>query len=319
VSGTEAPPALAEHCAAALRDYNRKCIADWARYQPSRFVEPNLAIRKEERIQDRSERRDAEPAGQNHQPLLTDDEKKNPGSETAVVQYARLFEHRPSQAPRARICVTEDAGAGKSIFTHHLRMVLASEPGQPAFFDGKPGLVVRWEGREETWPFDLRQALEDAVADYCPARGVTAKQVVDYAFEQRSVCLILDALDQVTDDFTPAGERIRRRELLDRIFRFLNSESGQRCHVVITGRSYAVTRETDGSRFSADAWTFATLESFDQEQQRRYLNDFLGDRELSDFIPSYEQVSELLEVPVILSLIAEIAEDDPRPRGLRGG
>jgi hypothetical protein len=171
-------------------------------------------------------------------------------------------------------------------------------------------LVARWEGRERTWPFDFRDALQDLVAPHCPAHGVTAAQVVDHAFCQQRVCLILDALDQVTDDFTPLHERIRRHELLDRVFRFFNSESGQACHVVITSRSYAVA---EGMHFPTDVWTFATLEGFNTDQQRRYLSDFLSDRQLTDLIPSYQQVSELLEVPVILSLIAEIADDDPRP------
>ena len=83
----------------------------------------------------------------------------------AVEQYRRLFEQRPKKPmPCTRLCITEDAGAGKSIFTHHLRSVLASEPGQAAFFGGEPGLVVRWEGREQTWPFDLQHALEKELA-----------------------------------------------------------------------------------------------------------------------------------------------------------
>ena len=66
--------------------------------------------------------------------------------------------------------------------------------------------------------------------------------------------------------------------------------------------------------FPPEAWTFATLEGFDQGQQERYLSDFLGNRRLEDLIPSYREVSDLLAVPVILNLIAEIAEGDSGPR-----
>ena len=83
----------------------------------------------------------------------------------------------------------------------------------------------------------------------------------------------------------------------------------------MTGRSYAVTRETEGARFLSEEWTFATLEGFDEGQQRRYFHDFVADRGLNEFIPCYKIVSELLHVPVILSLIAEVAESDPRPPG----
>jgi len=194
-------------------------------------------------------------------------------------------------------------------------MVFSTLAGQATLFGGKLGLVVRWEGREKTGRFALRQPLDKEVHATAVAHGITGQQVAEYAIAQHRVCLILDALDQVTHDFTPKGDRIDRSELLDRIFRFLNSEQGQHCHVVVTGRSYAITGDgEDGSRLPADTWAFATLEGFDPQQQTRYLSDFLVNRKLQDFIPSYQDVAELLEVPVILSLVAEIAETVLGPR-----
>jgi len=304
---------IAQRCEAALQAFNEKSVAEWAEVQPKRFVEPHIAMRED--FLDRSDKREAEPATRSNQSLLSDQEKLQPGHETAVEQYRRLFAKRKKSHLGARICLTEDSGAGKSIFTRHLRMVFSTLAGQATLFGGKPGLVVRWEGREKNWPFDLRQTLEKEVHDTAVAHGITGQQVADYAIAQHRVCLILDALDQVTHDFTPKGDRIDRSELLDRIFRFLNSEQGQHCHVVVTGRSYAITGDgEDGWRFPADTWAFATLEGFDPQQQTRYLSDFLVNRKLQDFIPSYQDVAELLEVPVILSLVADIAEADPRPR-----
>ena len=299
----------ASSCEAILRAYNRRCRNEWKNERPRSFIAPRLAIRKtESQVVDRSEvdRRDQ----QQLTPLLPAVERKRFGKEMAVEQYRRLLETRPANATkRARICVTEDAGSGKSIFTRHLQSVLASESGKQAIFDGEPGLVVRWEGREKSWPFDLRGELENAVAALCVDRSATAEQVVDYAIQNRRVCLILDALDQVTDHVTSQETTIDRSRLLDRIFRFLKSDDGLKCHVVITSRSYAVTQEGDGHRFSTGDWVFATLEGFDERQQRRYLRDFVKGRKWTDFIPCHSVVADLLKVPVILSLIADIGDD----------
>ena len=297
--------AIEAGCRSVLRAYNRRCRNDWKRERPRSFIAPRLAIRKtESAVLDRS----AGP--QQHTPLLSDEEKKRPGKELAVPQYRRLFDQQPAKpGSRGRICVTEDAGSGKSVFTRHLQLVLASEAGQQAFFNGEPGLVVRWEGRERSWPLDILGDLKQTIAGLCVNRPVTAEQVVNYAIEHGRVCLILDALDQVTDYVTPQKTTIERSLLLDKIFGFLKSDEGQKCHVVITGRSYAVTQEGDGQRFSPKEWVFATLEGFDERQQRRYLGKFMKGRTWTDFIPCHAVVAELLQVPVILSLIAEMGDD----------
>ena len=161
---------IAKHCEAALRDYGQQCLVDWEDLRPQRFVEPYLAIRREDQIQDRSETVAADAGRGNHQPLLTDDEKARVDDEMAVQQYRRLFDLADGRG--SRICITEDAGAGKSVFTQNLLAVLASETGQDVLFGGRPCLVARWEGRERTWPFNVRQALEDALLDHCAAHGV---------------------------------------------------------------------------------------------------------------------------------------------------
>ena len=294
------PPAdLATRCDAALRDYAGLCIDDWKCLKPTRFIEPHVAIRNDA-IRDRSQNPTDTESPLALTPLLTDTEKMQSGDVVAAQQYLRLLQRRPKRSvDTARLCITEDAGAGKSIFTHHLRYILASDQGRELVFNGQPPLVVRWEGRARSWPFDLQLAMEQEVDPFCTAHGVTPRQVVDHAVRQQAVCLIFDGLDQVTHDFNSAGQRIERLELLDRIFGFLQNGTGRQCHVVITGRSYAVTQDADGDHFPADAWTFATLEGFSQYQQERYLSDFLTDRTLQELIPCYPQVAELLAVPEI--------------------
>jgi hypothetical protein len=138
---------LADRCEQVLRDYNRACVAGWDQVRPSRFVEPFLAIRQDELIQDRSERHEVDGPKTAHQSLLTEEEKLRPGLETSLEQYRRLLTQRASDTRGARVCVTEDAGAGKSIFAQHLHALLASDPGQAVFFFWRPTRIGRALGR----------------------------------------------------------------------------------------------------------------------------------------------------------------------------
>jgi len=53
------------------------------------------------------------------------------------------------------LCISEDAGAGKSIFTRRLLAFLSSPAGQATLFDSKPCLAVRWEEWTDEWPADF--------------------------------------------------------------------------------------------------------------------------------------------------------------------
>lgn len=107
-------------------------------------------------------------ADKSRQPLATsDDERDDPDRE-----LLKLL------AVSRRICVTEDANAGKTVFTHRLQAFLASPIPWQAFFDGKPRLPVRWEeARGNHWPRDVRHDLEEAVAPYCPGRECRSRSM----------------------------------------------------------------------------------------------------------------------------------------------
>ena len=55
-----------------------------------------------------------------------------------------------------RLCLAEDAGAGKSVFTRRALAFACSQRGREAMFDGKGGFAVRWEQWENDWPTDFR-------------------------------------------------------------------------------------------------------------------------------------------------------------------
>lgn len=312
---------------AVLRDYSKACVDDWLRKKPVRFVEPYLKLRAKPEKEDKTDHEeDAElvraPAVK---ALLSDEEKRKPrirtgiASDIVVKQYQRLLcENRARKAEAARVCVTEDAGFGKSVFTKHLLGVLSSKEGQEELFNGAPGLVVRWEACGETWPFAIAEKVQETLRPYCAKRGVNEGDVWRYAIAKGRVCLIFDGLDQVSYGYTKDRVRIQAEELLERVFHFLESKEGLKCHVIMTGRVYSVTRSVTrrarGNLFDKDYWTFAAIEGFDEDQQCEYLSDFLADerteprKALTGLIPTYAQVAELLRIPLILDLVAEVAE-----------
>jgi hypothetical protein len=202
-----------------------------------------------------------------------------------------------------RLCIAEDAGAGKSIFTRRLLAFLCSDPGQKALFDGKPCLVVRWEPRVRSWPeaFDeggLIAALAKAVKPAVEAAGadVSPTEVAEWSIREGRVFLILDALDQVTN-----------KQSIASLEESLHSGPVQDCTLVLTSRAYAVTdhatmfHETKG-------WRFGRIETFDERQQEQYLAGLKGGG-LRSLFPNYEEVKQLLGIPVVLAMIRDLAED----------
>ena len=141
---------------------------------------------------------------------------------------------------RPRLCITEDAGTGKSIFTRRLLAFLCGDrargPARPA------GLGGPWEPRVERWPaaFDksgLIAALADAIEPTVEVTGLrdgpAGRRVVSPAGPH---VLILDALDQVTGEppLCRWKSPFRAAPLRD-------------CRIVLTGRAYAVTDLADVS------------------------------------------------------------------------
>jgi formylglycine-generating enzyme required for sulfatase activity len=197
------------------------------------------------------------------------------------------------------IVLTEDAGAGKTVFTWRLRARLSE-------WDRRPFLVVRVEG---TWPHHIRTTLEDAVRPKCH-HGVTAKAVIDALLEERRVVILLDALDQ-------AGV-----ESVERFETFLRGDTetslAHRLRYVVTSRAYRYN-EKKGNLFQSARWLLACVELFDEAQQDAYRDRWMArhaDRvELWDrLIPDREAVADLVRFPVVLRMVRGILEA-ARPDG----
>ena len=192
------------------------------------------------------------------------------------------------------LCVTEDAGAGKTIFTRRLAAFLCSAEAREALFEGKPPLVARWESR---WPDDYPAALSRQIRPALNPQGggVSAEQVVRTALDEGRVVLILDALDQLSDNSRLAA-----------LSHFLTTADGRRCRVVLTSRSYAVS-SPGHAVFHDNKWRYGRIDPLTREQQEEYLWD-LCKGQLWRLFPNYEEVSELLGVPVVLRIARDLVE-----------
>jgi len=191
------------------------------------------------------------------------------------------------------IVLTEDAGAGKTVFTWRLRERLSRWGRQPF-------LVVRVEGQ---WPADVRKLLEETVASHC--HSVTAENVVDTLLEERRVVILLDALDQTVPIEITCFEK------------FLDDASpaalARRLRFVVTGRAYAVN-ERKQDLFKSSQWLPACLELFNEKQQTAYYAQWkVKHPRRSDLwdqlVPDQKSVADLLRFPVVLRMIREILED----------
>ncbi|MCL4201030.1 MAG: formylglycine-generating enzyme family protein [Pirellulaceae bacterium] len=201
-----------------------------------------------------------------------------------------------------RLCITEDAGAGKSVATRRIEAFLCGPDAQQRLFDGQPVLVVRWEQRVQHWPesFDAEGLIRTLAAAVEPAvralgANVSPVEVAEWALRAGRVFLILDALDQVP-----------RLSSIASLQESLRSGSVKPLRVLVTGRAYAVSdhwplfRETGG-------WRFGRIDGFDRDQQKAYLRG-LYRQSPRELFPNYAEVRHLLRIPVVLSLVRELVE-----------
>jgi formylglycine-generating enzyme required for sulfatase activity len=214
----------------------------------------------------------------------------------AIAELVRLL------SASKRLCITEDAGAGKSIFTRRLLAFLCGDDGQKALFAGQPCLVVRWEPRVRSWPESFTRqgliaAIAEAVTSTIEAAGasVSPTEVAEWAIREGRVFLILDALDQVT-----------HKQSVTSLEELLHSSAGQKFRIVLTSRAYAVA---DHATLFHDTrgWRFGRIDAFDQQQQEEYLAGLDGGG-LRALFPNYDEVEQLLRIPVVLAMVRELAE-----------
>lgn len=168
-----------------------------------------------------------------------------------------------------RLIITEDAGAGKSVFTRR-GVAWCSEPaGQKQLFQRRPGLALRFERVDADWPGSLagyREAMLQAVEPFCDGT-TTASQVVDYALKQGRVIIFCDALDQLSGQDSDHKRLGFFQMAADMKARFPENR------IVVTSRAFAY--ENLKQRFPTREWTLCRLSGFSAANQLQYLADLI--------------------------------------------
>ncbi len=203
---------------------------------------------------------------------------------------APVFEPQSLEAllqSSGRLCIIQNAGTGKSVFTRMVEGRLSCPDGWRILTDGQPCLAVRWE---HSWPDDMPGALVKRIRPYCDQQ-VTAEQVVQYAIDNRRVVLILDSLDRLPDV----------RKTLASLMEFLESAEGRNCRVIVTSRCLD-EQIRQVPLFNDPAWRFARIEGFDEQQQCEYLKGLCTDR-LDDLLPNRKELADILPIPYVLHRI----------------
>ena len=138
------------------------------------------------------------------------------------------------------------------------------------------------------------------------------KEWLRWMIKHGRVVFLLDAVDQIDDSINGLGM-------------FLGSGDVSKCPVIITGRPESL--EGREQAWYGNDWKTLRLKPFDQERQRKYLCDSLSD----ELIPTTEQVNwntkpdelrrhqwkDLLEVPLLLSLLKQLATSPEETQSLK--
>ncbi len=230
-----------------------------------------------------------------------------------------------------RLCISEDSGAGKTIFTRRLQAFLCGDFGRKQVLDGKPCLVVRFERLSYGWPADFRKDLVSRLAElvqpYCTKKSEQeSREVAQWAIDHDRVVLILDALDQVTD-----------KSCVESLHEFLTPPIEKTPRMILTCRSFAVTKWP--GLFAKLGWRHGRIEGFNVRQQCLCLWDVFpgtqgirrpatedegpSERECYDalnyLVADYDEVAEILRVPQVLAHIRQLHwEGRLRPFHSRG-
>ncbi len=203
---------------------------------------------------------------------------------------------------RRRLCISDDSGAGKSVFTRRVLSFACTPAGQQAVFGGQPGLVLRFEPWKQDWPADLLIAIEQEVRSSCAAAGenVDPAAMTRWLLLEGRILLLFDGLDQV-----------RNEKSIVAVSEFLTGP-GRHCSAIITGRPYRVDQGRGNLLRSTD-WEFARIEGFDDQQVTQYLTGF----QVDEIFPNREQVRELLRIPSVLRIVREMLESGHRVESFR--
>ncbi len=302
------------------------------------FIEPRFLVRKEAGNGPRST---AEEQFLDQSQLVQLDEKLAKQWREAFQPLGGTTDDGPTRLEKLlkladRIVITEDAGAGKSIFTHWAIAWLSTADAWRRMHErGLPILAVRFERRDEKWPLsadDYRTELARHLVKHCqgyeqwpPHKAIpeVALEVVEQVLRDGRVVIFCDALDQII------GKDAANQ--LDAFWSFESQlhRSYPRVKVVVTSRSTAVQQHADS--FKAP-WKHVMVAGFSAVEQVRYLADLIPWTEPENVnlteqravrILSHErlfgefhaEVADLLQTPVILSIVRSIAKRDANHRG----
>jgi hypothetical protein len=260
---------------------------DGENHRLDHFIEPHLKLADSE--QDSSEREEHRH-DEEHDPATKDSPHRLQGGVSELVSQHLLQDDRWP-------VIFEDAGVGKTVLTLYLQFLLTGRDEADRELPWKPMLVVRCE---QPWPNDIRATLEAAVADVCEGSDLTPAELVTVLLNERRIVLILDGMDQVSDDAITAFQT--------QLFAQENRKQNEKLRIIITSRAYRVRqRQKKDILFGQGRWQSFQPELFDEWQQEAYLAD-LPEESLNELMPQRELVRDLTPYPVVLKLIREMVE-----------
>ncbi|MFN0056229.1 MAG: formylglycine-generating enzyme family protein [Planctomycetales bacterium] len=273
---------LRDYCDAVVKLWNRRRTDDRDREGLTHYIAPSLSKKvrdgkvcdtSEEEFQRKStgDQTDA-PA---YEPLVSSETGDPEADEER--QFVELF------ALGSRVIITEDAGAGKSVFTERLAAWCATPVASRAVLsEDRTLLPFRWEKLAHDWPTTRERFQKDLVTAITPflkevpsrpkrknrsSQGplpVTGEEVVSYALKHARVVLICDAFDQTND---------RQREAFRQMTNWLTDECpGNR--IIVTSRAQPY-EDAKISTFPSIVWSLCRLDGFSAWRQFRYLRDLL--------------------------------------------
>jgi len=195
------------------------------------------------------------------------------------------------------IVVTEDAGAGKTVLSWWMRSLLSqglsSDPQ-------KPFLVVRYEGIA---PEDPRRELEGFIAESAKHHRLAPETVIESLLEQRRIVVILDALDQASD------EDLAR---LERSSRLGSTADWSRFRWVATSRSHTIAEHP-----FLNSWQKARLDLFGPKRRNKFKQAVVADDVRfeslwNQLVPDESEVADLIRFPLVLQHLRQLVQDAAR-------
>ncbi|WP_417385639.1 SUMF1/EgtB/PvdO family nonheme iron enzyme [Gimesia sp.] len=232
----------------------------------SRAINPNST-----KLEDSSENQDLKNL---YRPLC------NP-TDSESTKFLSLFQmgdaSQPSSLKSRRIVLTEDAGAGKSVFSRAIKRWLCSQEGRDALYEGQPPLVIRWERGKHSWPEKtdantsgrnvyIQHLTEEIQSALDITEETKAASIVEYAMRKGRVVFILDSFDQLA-----GNTKARQIEAFEEL---VETSKFHDFRIIVTSRAKPVEdlRSEEGL-FSWQTWNFVRINGFTPFQQLVYLKD----------------------------------------------